>query len=458
MATRFAGSRSLDERRRRRLAIEFDGDAIADAHATERETAESSLASAESSNFTPTRLPLKRLVSPAIWKHVLIGFCGLLLGGLFVAGGLYVDEVERVCGPAVAHLVDFETGDLVSIFCAVSLFLAGQLSLLIWWVRSRSRQDFSGRYRIWAWAALFGFIASFTLATDLHHVWSATLLWTWEFGFWKQETLLWLAPAVGSASALIWEIKREFRDCRGSIILFSVAILGWSTAVGLLLFGEALESAEVLRVAATAGAEMLGYFALMLALLVHARHVIYITAEPPAERPSLFSKVARNCIPAFRIRLRLPRRRKRVAAEAAVEPPTASTSAATDNVSAPPEPATKRKPTAKRKRSAKRKSAADEPVADSSAESNRQEPKPDPDEQRPTEPPPAEPKASEPPAAEPAEANDESNQQAPANTTRKSTHRIDDPLDPSQLKGLSKKERRKLRKEHRERQRAAQRG
>ncbi|GAB4160664.1 MAG: hypothetical protein Tsb009_37980 [Planctomycetaceae bacterium] len=191
-------------------------------------------------------------------------------------------HIREICGPAVANVFDPEVGRLSAYFSGVCLFLSGQLALLIWWVRSRSKDDFSGKYRIWAWAAGFSFGAALTVSLDLHHVWAATLLWRWEFGFAHQETWLWLAPAIGCASAVLWEIRKELHECRMSHSLFWLAVISWSMYSGVALgapFGWETVSRELILAATS----MLGYLSLFTSLMLHARHVIYVSPEPPRE-------------------------------------------------------------------------------------------------------------------------------------------------------------------------------
>lgn len=426
MATRFAGSRSLDERRRRRLASEFvDVAPTSPVHDDGPGDASTPIAPIVHTDEFVAPFPLERVIPRAWWMHAVIALLGISLGGLTIVAGWNAGPIREACGPAIGNLVEFETGKLVLLFSAASLFFAGQLALSVWWVRSRSASDFSGRYRIWVWAAVFAFGASLVVVGDLHHVWTATLMWNWPMGFWQQETLLWLAPAVGIASALIWEIKNELRDCRTSFGVFLLAILAWAASISLQL-GDGLELPQ--RVAATviAGAAMLGHFALMMSLLIHARHVIHVTAEPPRERLSLIGRVWKRGAPKLRIRLRLPRRKKRVSQPVA-KPTVVETN---EEVAAPPEaPPTQRKA---RKRPAEPKVVVEKEVV-AKKEIVVAKPK----------------IASKKEVAKPASGTVPAEESAAGEPIL----RVDEPIDPSELKGLSKKARRKLRKDRREQQR-----
>src|SRR5579872_7370008 len=141
----FAGSRSLDERRRRRLATESEeGLTEAPPAPAPRRT---STAKSPSKSRGPGHFPLRKIVSSKLWKHSIVGLCGLLLaGGLLVSGWAAHVNPARL-GPGFVWLFDLSAARFVRSYLSTAMLLSSQLALLIWWLRSQSLQDFKGRYR-----------------------------------------------------------------------------------------------------------------------------------------------------------------------------------------------------------------------------------------------------------------------------------------------------------------------
>jgi len=108
---------------------------------------------------------IRRVISRRVWKHtILVSLFLLLPSGLMIirlSGSL---RPERLPG----FLREIQPADLVRILQSVAgleLFVAGQLCLLICWVRAASAVDFRGHYRTWRWLAIFLSGASFFMLT-----------------------------------------------------------------------------------------------------------------------------------------------------------------------------------------------------------------------------------------------------------------------------------------------------
>lgn len=292
MAAQFAGSRFLDDRRRRRLAGE--GEESAPTAASRSKSNADNTGTATTRNHRSRRklskrLPLRRLISPRIWKHCLIAVVMIGVAAGILWAGWEVESIRETCGPAVADLVDLSRGRLLSGFGGLLLLLSSQLSLLIWWVRSRSHTDFSGRYRCWAWAAGIGFVFSCSVSLGLHHIWSKTLIHLLTIDFPRAETLCWLAPALGCASVLFRDLYADMRDCRSSTLFLRIAFIAWATsAVQLLGYGIDLPNGwNVLLVPACT---LLGHYSFFMSMLLHARFVTFISAEPPPEQAPIWKR------------------------------------------------------------------------------------------------------------------------------------------------------------------------
>jgi hypothetical protein len=286
MAAQFAGSRSLDERRRRRIAGTWDEDATvaspppADSHPD---------GPASSGSYTPRsrrRLPLQRVIPALLWKHVLAATFLLTVGVAIFALESEAERIAESLGPAAGEFVSARNGRLLPFFSGVLLAASAQLSLLIGWVRSRSRTDFSGRFRIWRWAAAAGFLLAATVMLELHLLWSHTLIWRLRLDFAHAETLCWLAPAIGCGSVLVRDLLADIRSCRGSSLFLWLAVLSWGASVFLLLSGSGLLADTALHALAVRAAAAFGHYCLFVGLLLQARFVLFVSAEPPEQRRS----------------------------------------------------------------------------------------------------------------------------------------------------------------------------
>lgn len=311
----FAGSRHLDERRRRRLAGELD-DSTPTGEAAEKKARKPKPESEEDQPLPSRgpnrgrRLPLRRIVSPRLWKHGLTAVAVFAAAGGVLAAGWKSEGVAARLGPSAGAFVAFAGGKLVSAFAGALLLASAALAQLIWFIRSRSRQDFAGRYRIWGWGAVVGYFAAATVLTDLHLVWSRTLTFVLNVELPHAETWLWLAPLLGCTTVMLRDLLVDMRRCRSSRALLWAAILCWTSGLVQNL-GYGLDWADRTNEAAVGAAALFGHCFLFASLLLHARFVLFVTSEPPATRESWWTRLNRRV--AGRLQAALRRRRDRSA-------------------------------------------------------------------------------------------------------------------------------------------------
>jgi hypothetical protein len=280
----FAGSRSLDERRRRRLATESD-EAHAETPTTPIPRRVSGVKSPAKSRG-PGHFPLRKVISARLWKHSAIGLGGSLLAAGIVLGGWAAQVHSDRLGPGFAWLFNLSAAHLVRWYVATAIYLTSQLALLIWWLRSQSLQDFKGGYRGWAGCAAIGLFAAFAIQTNALRAWTETAHWLWHIDG-KRQSLSWLGP-VALCGLIGWRfLYREMRDCLASRALLWLAGLLGAAALVPMVGGPFPIPALSLRMT-QCGLAMLAVLCLFMSFLFQARHAIYITVEPPAERPAWF--------------------------------------------------------------------------------------------------------------------------------------------------------------------------
>ena len=456
MTARFAGSRSVGERRRRRLATGED------AAAPPPRSARGQSRAAMRLTRRVVALPLRKLIPRRAWKLWGLWLLIVVCGGGVLALSHWAAQLSHPLATVAGRTLGPAAGRAMTIFSGFLLALCGQLAMLIRCVRARSTQDFGGRYAVWNWGAFAGFAAALILTSGLHHAWGdvASLLWGLEET--SEKTFAWLVPAVVSAGCLLWALLRDMDGCRSSTAVVQLAACCGCVAALLELeaFGVVPEPARQLSQNATCG---FACAALFLGLLLHAQFVIYHSADPPPPRASILRRIA--------VRLRELADSARAAATPD-DKPAAADAKATGAASSRRAPTSTRGP---RRASRKPAETADEEAAAEVAEEATLEPGPEPtntEEVAKASPVPrpatAESRRPEmerkpqPPAPQPACAatpepgllddDDADGHDGPDGRTL----RIDAAHDRDQLKGLSKRERRKLQKQWRQEGRGGQ--
>ena len=332
MAAQFAGSRSLDERRRRRLATESE-EAVPETAAApmpRRVAAPKTQAATRG----PSHFPLRKLISARLWKHAGVALLGLLIGSGILAGGWAAEIYPARLGPGLVRFFDLSAARLVRCYVSLAILLASQLAWLIWWLRSQSLRDFKGHYRGWACFAFLAFLAAFAIQTDAFRAWSVTVDWLWHVEIHNKQTLSWMVPAMLCGLPAWRFLHREMRDCPLSLILLSLAVSLGAVLAALVVCGP-LPLPIVLARLVQCGIAMLAAQCLFLSLLFQARHAIYISVEPPAERPVWFVALWRryrkgregsrrsrkSATPSTEIAATAPRAQRRKRSTASAPPP-----------------------------------------------------------------------------------------------------------------------------------------
>lgn len=286
MVARFAGARSLDDRRRRRIVTGNDPDFRPPPASLGSDSPSDNGGEVPGrSSAAMDQLPLRKLISPKLWKHSLLGAVGLVVGAGLLRATSIDWSATSSWGPGVADALTATAGRAVSCFGGTLLLIAGELSLLCWWARSRSAGDFSGRYRVWVPTAATLFVCAGCAVTGAHQLLGAVAVHMLSVRVDQGVTICWLLPALVWGAVIFRPLSADMRGCRVSSTMLWLAAASWSTAAWLLV-GTAFPPTEAGRELARNVAVILGDWFLLMSLMLHARHVIYVTAEPPAARPS----------------------------------------------------------------------------------------------------------------------------------------------------------------------------
>lgn len=282
-----SASRTLDDQRRRRLVMEsdFDGPARGVTWSTRVDLAE-----ADESSLQPRlSVSLADYIPSKIWAYWAFGGVACVAPISILLAWLFAEEAAA-SGSMVADKVVFLSNRLLNITGALSWWLAGQLSCLVWWGRSRSRVDYSGRFHAWGWAAA-GFAVAGLLAVVGAQQLAAVLLDVFGGNSAISSggvTAIWLLPSIVVGLAFWATLGIELRGCLASRILHGIAGVCGLTFVGIELWLNRADATMTLECGSRLSLALMQCCNLMTVLL-QVHHVVHVSADPSEATPTLLS-------------------------------------------------------------------------------------------------------------------------------------------------------------------------
>jgi hypothetical protein len=279
MTVQYFGARTVNERRRRRLALE----------ATH---AEPLAAAFEPRPFTPIRdgepIPavertrvvsrINSLIRPEPWKTWAVIAMAAILQSAVIWGGAVIDRTM----PAVSEVFGLAAGRASRFFSMLMLLCVTQLSFIILWYRTHSRKDFHGRYRVWIWSSVVWPVFLVSSFTNVHLTLSGSVgaaIPSLGAAFGER---LWIVPAVILFWSTVRVISRDMCRCRVSrwLLRGSTVLAATSLAV------EGVPDSLASRIGLVGNGLLQTGWPMLLAaaLLHHARFVIHVTNEVSSAR------------------------------------------------------------------------------------------------------------------------------------------------------------------------------
>ncbi|GEM_PF-1945480 len=279
MNSGFTGSASQDDRRRRRLLSEQNEDGVDQvALAMTREIAESS---------RNHRYPIKRILHYKLWRLWLIAtVMATTLGGILY--GSWIVGREDL-NPVMEMLFAESGGRIYPAILAALLLMAGQLSWLIGWARSRGPNDFRGSFRVWTPIGLFFYMLSLSVVVRADEIINASITHASIDMPWTVPSWNWLIPLATASSLILWIVNGEMRTSRISRIHL------W-LGMACLIAGSALPYVTEVQVPGLAllGLTLGGMMLVFQSLLWFGRQVLYISADPAERKQSITLKVLKS--------------------------------------------------------------------------------------------------------------------------------------------------------------------
>lgn len=272
------GSRIQDDRRRRRLAVSADATP---------EVQDGVLGGVALLRARQVDLPA---ASPLLPRHP--GWRVLVLSGfwasLILLAGLLIRPFppHPQLAPAINHLVDGPR-PVLQVYADILLWnLAAHLAGLIGWFRSQSQLDFRGRYRLWAWPVLVFVVMGFCAGTDIHTAIGAVAGPRLRWPVWRAELMIWMVPCMMAGLSIWWIVGHDVRRSRWNAALLRCALMVLLVTGTGWLYHQDLAHWPWFTGALVAG-QFFGMGLLITGLWLHAHYVAYVCADPPApEQPT----------------------------------------------------------------------------------------------------------------------------------------------------------------------------
>ncbi|REK46065.1 MAG: hypothetical protein DWQ46_07385 [Planctomycetota bacterium] len=237
----------------------------------------------EGASYAPeASLERQPRLSAVVPRRLLTHLVVFALGGGAIFGllSLYACMQPWQSGAATgSEVFDLTSGgSLTRWFASVLLLASSAASLIVLSLRRHKLNDYQGRYRVWAYAAI-GTLLMSAAATAPYHLVAASALaeWTaWELP--GGVATFWMAPALLILGGLAVRLLVDMRDSVLACFALFMALLAYGGAIGMQLGGaEALvvgTAAAIERVQLTIGCQLAGHLLLLTSILLFARHVL----------------------------------------------------------------------------------------------------------------------------------------------------------------------------------------
>lgn len=217
---------------------------------------------------------LTDLVPMRLGSYLLI----LIVAAGIIAGleGLYhiMPRVAELTSDGRVAAIDLDgEGSLAVWFSSMTLAVAAFSAVIVYTVRRHRRDDYHGRYRVWLWAALAFLVMSLDETASLHEGFKEMMTWLTGNRVFGDGSIWWVSAYFIVLVVIGTRLVADMRECGLSTVAMLAVAACYVTAVAAqmeLILPESGARGVMLE----EGAEMLGNVFLVLAMLLHARHVI----------------------------------------------------------------------------------------------------------------------------------------------------------------------------------------
>jgi hypothetical protein len=185
----------------------------------------------------------------------------------------YAVRWDETIGTAGLELLAIQgPGSLASWFSSFLLIITGLASLQIYAMRQHRCDDYRGTYRVWLWMAALFMVASISCVADLgtvaSNLFSSYTGYSFEGRAWLPPTAKLLALTVLAAGGLY-----EVRESRGSLAFVTFVWVAYAAAAVLPLFGATATIVGFSADVVAGNCVLFGTAALLLAHLTYGRFI-----------------------------------------------------------------------------------------------------------------------------------------------------------------------------------------
>ncbi|MBN1590910.1 MAG: hypothetical protein JW888_15460 [Pirellulales bacterium] len=224
--------------------------------------------------FLDEQLRLTDLIPRRIGVFVLL----FLVGTLVVAGLLTLHVWTARFGPmttdgAVAAFDLDGEGTLAVWFSSTVLLLASLTAVVVYTIRRYKKNDYQGYYRVWLWAALCWGLLSLDETASLHEGFTGMMTYLTGTRLYGDGSAWWMIAYFFLLGGVGTRLALDMRECRRSFVAFLCVAACYGLAV-IAQLGWIWETETARAIMLEEGAEMMGNLFLLLAMGLHARHVI----------------------------------------------------------------------------------------------------------------------------------------------------------------------------------------
>ena len=298
----FRQSGQADDRRRRVLADGLAGGTRTGATHSIRPEPESASEDSkpDGPHYPEASVLSERLRLAVLVPQRLISYGLLLLAGaalLSVIGLLHAWAPKLASLLRVEHVTAFDIlapNGLCTWFAATTMAAAALGAILVYLVRRFRVDDYQAQYRIWLWAAMCWLFVSADEGSQLHELVRNVAVRASGTPLIGDGSIWWIAVFVFLLGGVQLRLLVEMRHCWLSDTVFVLGLAGYWISISLRL-SEATVLGSLPPAVFGRLLTVSGYWLILLAMLLHARHVI-LDAEGalPAPKPKCRRKIPRE--------------------------------------------------------------------------------------------------------------------------------------------------------------------
>ncbi len=293
MNVQFAGSRCVDDRRRRRLATDQGSqDSKPRSRSRSKKNYINTLEELQKKAKPRPETPIHSLI-PSQPGRFLILNAAIVLGwaALFVVCSWRF--IWFGSGSDFDRMMSLTQGPLWTLFPGMTFLLTAQASWLVYWYRRDSRRDFHGRYRIWLWTSIDWALMGMCALTGIHLVIADQLLAVLHLPADPYRNLLWITPLAAILVNLSNGLDREMGACPASwrwlCLSLTAALLTGFQLIGWRPFQHVILNSMFLT-----GMSSFVPLALLLATLNQLHFVLYVTHDAIQREQSFWTKAGKT--------------------------------------------------------------------------------------------------------------------------------------------------------------------